>query len=66
MAIARMPNNMNKNVKNLQKPSKPYTPVCVHLTGPLISAPHFVACAVSRAHGARQRRGKAPLQSGRS
>eukprot|EP00972_Heterocapsa_arctica_P080317 11836912-Heterocapsa_arctica.AAC.1 len=35
MAIARMPEDRSKTFKNLEKPSKPYTPVCVHLQGPL-------------------------------
>eukprot|EP00972_Heterocapsa_arctica_P098311 14507802-Heterocapsa_arctica.AAC.1 len=35
MVIARMPEDRSKTFKNLQKPSTPYTPVCVHLWGPL-------------------------------
>eukprot|EP00972_Heterocapsa_arctica_P039880 5874383-Heterocapsa_arctica.AAC.1 len=30
MAIARMPEDCSKTFKHLQKPSKPYTPVCVY------------------------------------
>eukprot|EP00972_Heterocapsa_arctica_P085685 12627204-Heterocapsa_arctica.AAC.1 len=31
MVIARMPEDRRKPLKNLQKPSRPYTPRCVHL-----------------------------------
>eukprot|EP00972_Heterocapsa_arctica_P096326 14211793-Heterocapsa_arctica.AAC.1 len=31
MVIARMPGDLSKHFKILQAPSKPYTPVCVHL-----------------------------------
>eukprot|EP00972_Heterocapsa_arctica_P102587 15119694-Heterocapsa_arctica.AAC.1 len=31
MVTARMPEDRSKTFKNLQKPSKPYTPVCAHL-----------------------------------
>eukprot|EP00972_Heterocapsa_arctica_P035037 5159173-Heterocapsa_arctica.AAC.1 len=31
IVIARMPEDRSKTIKNRQTPSKPYTPVCVHL-----------------------------------